>query len=1002
MEDNKKLTKDVKSLNEYQLEYQEELKDINSLGYVLRHKKSGARICVLSNDDNNKVFSVGFRTPPKDSTGVAHIIEHTVLCGSKNFPAKDPFIELAKGSLNTFLNAMTYSDKTIYPVASCNDKDFQNLMHVYMDAVFYPNIYHKKEIFEQEGWHFELNSKEDELTYNGIVYSEMKGAFSSPEQQLYREIQASLYPDNAYGVESGGNPDFIPDLTYEDYLDFHRKYYHPSNSYIYLYGDMDIVSKLEWLDKEYLSEFEAIHVDSALSEQPELGIRDVENYYSLSDNEEVEENTYLSFNAMVGTFAEVEQCVAFQVIEYALLSSTGAPLKQALLEAGIGKDILSSFDSEILQPNFSIIAKNANIEQKDDFKKVILDNLNKIVKEGVNENSIRAAINVLEFRYREADYGQFPKGLLYGIHVMGSWLYDDSKAFSYMHGNQIFEDLKNKIGTGYYEKLIETYLIHSNHATYFTLAPKKGLNKEKEEELEKKLSDYKNSLSEEEIEKIIADTKHLKEYQEIPSTKEELERIPMLAREDIGKKSFPLYNKEKEVDGIPVLHHEVFTNGIAYVKCLFDVSQVEEELLPYLNLLASVLGSVDTKNYSFLELSNEVNINTGEMKSDLTIFNKKNDAEYYRTVFYFNSKLLYSKMPKAFELLKEMILYSNFSDTKRLLEIIKEIKSRLQMRMNSSGHNVSVDRALSYLSESGYYVDVTKGIRYYQFIADLEAHFEEKKDTLVANLTKLSKEIFHPALMGISITAEDEGFTLLSKELKNFTDAILVNGTEDAGVTALNKGQLSKRSFNDTFKQASYPFPVEKLNEGFKYSGQVQYVATCGNYLKAGYEPTGYLKVLKTILGYDYLWNNVRVKGGAYGCMCNFSGIDGTSYFVSYRDPNLKETVQVYKGITDYVKNFTVDDRDMTKYIIGTMSSVDTPLTPMMKGSRSLNAYLCGVTEADIQKEREEILSTSQEDIRKTAGIIAAVLAEDAICAIGNEKKIEDNKDLFKELKPLM
>lgn len=985
----------LKELPAYLLEYEEDLKDCNSLGFVFRHKKSGARICVVSGEDNNKVFSIGFRTPPKDSTGVAHIIEHTVLCGSKNFPAKDPFIELAKGSLNTFLNAMTYSDKTMYPVASCNDKDFQNLMHVYMDAVFYPNIYYKKEIFEQEGWHYELNDKEDELTINGIVYSEMKGAFSSPEQQLYRGIQNSLFPDTAYGVESGGDPDYIPDLSYEEYLDFHRKYYHPSNSYIYLYGDMDVVEKLNWLDETYLSKFDTLKVDSEIKKQASFGTKDIESFYSLSENEKEENNTYLSYNAVIADTLDVVTATAFQIIESALLSSPGAPLKQALIEAGIGSDILSSYDNGILQPLFSIIAKNANKSQKDEFMKIIKETLEQIVRDGINENSLRAAINVLEFRYRESDFGQFPKGLLFGIQIMTSWLYDDNKAFVYMHGNEIFDQLKKKIGTGYYEELVKKYLLNSEHSTCFTLSPKKGLILEKEAELKEKLENYKKSLSENEIDELVASTKHLKEYQETPSTKEELLAIPMLSREDIEKKAPGLYNTEKNAEGIPVLHHEVFTNGIAYLRILFDMSHLEEEQLPYLNFLATVLGYIDTEDHSFLELSNEMNMHTGDMRSDITAFNVKNDPDQYRTAFYFTTKLLYHEMPKTLELIQEIILKSKLTDTKRLLEIIREIKSRLQMKMNSNGHTVAVDRALSYISESGYYNDLTKGIRYLRFIEDMEQNFDQKKEELVKQLLSLTKSIFNVNRMVISITAEEKGYQELCKNLGSFVNAlsILNNGKE---------AKDEKRKVMDVLKPANYSFHVEKFNEGFSYSGQVQYVAACGNYIKSGFKSRGVLRVLKTILGYDYLWNNVRVKGGAYGCMCNLSGIDGSAYFVSYRDPNLKETVDIYKNIANYIENFEVDERDMTKYIIGTMSMVDTPLTPMMKGSRSLNAYLTGVKEEDIQKDRDEILRTSKEDIRSTAALVSAVIGEDNLCVIGNEKKIMENKELFYEIKPLL
>jgi Zn-dependent M16 (insulinase) family peptidase len=986
-----KQSKELLHMPAYQLEYEEELKDSNSLGIVFRHKKSGARICVVSNEDENKVFTIGFRTPPKNSTGVAHIIEHTVLCGSKEFPAKDPFIELAKGSLNTFLNAMTYSDKTIYPVASCNEKDFQNLIHVYMDAVFYPNIYHRREIFEQEGWHYELLDVNGELKYNGIVYSEMKGAFSSPEQQLFREIQASLFPETPYGVESGGDPDYVPELSYEEFLEFHQKFYHPSNSYIYLYGDMDVEEKLNWLDEAYLNKFDTLKVDSEIPMQKAFdGPKKIISLYPLSDSENEVDNTYLSYNAVIGTSIDTSQCMAFQVLEAALLSAPGAPLKQALLDAGIGKDILSSYDNEILQPTFTIIAKNANEEQLEKFLSVITSTLEDIVKKGLNEKSLLAAINNLEFRYREADFGQFPKGLLFGIQMFGSWLYDDTKAFDYMHGNRIFQFLKSKINTGYYEELIKKYLLNNTHATYLVLKPKKGLTGEKETKLKEKLEQYKNSLSTEEKEAIVAATKHLKEYQEAPSTKEELEKIPLLTIEDIKKEAQPLYNKECTIQNIPVLHHEVFTNGIAYIKCMFDLSKVPEELVPYLNLLATVLGYIDTNNYSFLELSNEINIHTGGMSAELITFNKKMDPDTYTPVFSISGKVLYQKMDKLFELINEILHHSKLGDTKRLYEIIREVKSRIQMRMNSAGHSVAVDRAFSYITQSGYYTEETKGIRYFRFLATLEQEFEARKEEIVTSLRKLSETIFTKDAMAISITAEQDGYEQLTKVLPEFNNTL-------SGAIDTNKVKTLK----DTLKPANYNFPVEKLNEGFMYSGQVQYVARCANYVNAGFKTNGALKVLRTIMSYDYLWNNVRVKGGAYGCMCQFAGLDGSAYMVSYRDPNLEETDETYRKAYEYTENFTAEERDMTKYIIGTMSTVDTPLTPLMKGSRSLNAYMGGITMEDINRDRGEILSTTQNEIRKMAPIVKAVYQADNLCVIGNEEKIKNNEQMFQEIKAL-
>ena len=468
--------KKIEELTAYEVLEKREISDIGSMSYLLRHKKTGARIALLSNDDENKVFYIGFRTPPADSTGVPHIIEHTVLCGSKDFPVKDPFVELVKGSLNTFLNAMTYSDKTLYPVASCNDKDFQNLMHVYLDAVFYPNIYKEEKIFRQEGWHYEMEDADAPLTINGVVYNEMKGAFSAPDEINDREVVNSLFPDTAYGVESGGDPDVIPTLTYEQFLAFHEKYYHPSNSYIYLYGNMDMAEKLAWIDEMYLSRFDSLTIDSALTlqkpfERPVV----VKKEYPVMEGEALENNTYLSYNMVVGTSLDKELYFAMQILEYAICSASAAPIKLALIHKNIGTEVYSVYDNGIYQPYFSIVAKNANDEQKDAFVETIEDELKRLVREGIDKKSLLAGLNYYEFRYREADFGSYPKGLMYGLQMLDSWLYNDNMPFDMIEAIDLFQTLKERINTDYYEKLIDRYLIHNQHKSVLVLSPKEGL-----------------------------------------------------------------------------------------------------------------------------------------------------------------------------------------------------------------------------------------------------------------------------------------------------------------------------------------------------------------------------------------------------------------------------------------------------------------------------------------------------------------------------------------------
>ena len=970
----------------YELLFEENLNDVNGIGTVLVHKKTGARIALVSNDDDNKVFYIGFRTPPANSTGVAHIIEHSVLCGSKNFPAKDPFVELVKGSLNTFLNAMTYPDKTIYPVASQNDQDFKNLMHVYMDAVLYPKIYEKKEIFLQEGWHYELEDIEEELKYNGVVYNEMKGAFSQPEQILFRTIQHSLFPDTSYGVESGGDPDVIPELSFEEFLDFHRTYYHPSNSYIYLYGNMDFEERLEWLDKEYLSEFESLQVNSEIVIQKKFdSVKEITSFFSLGEEEDLKDNTYLSLNSIIGDTLDKETNLAFQILDFVLLQAPGAPVKQALIDAGIGKDILSSYQDDILQPILTIVAKNSEESRKEEFIELIYKVLSEQANNGLDEKSLRAAINFYEFRYREADYGAFPKGLMYGIRVISSWLYDDKKPFLHLHDNKGFAFLKEKVGTGYYEQLIKDYVLNNTHTSVVVLKPKAGLNTEKEQMLKQKLQTYKSSLSSEELLKIVEETKNLKKYQEESSTKEEMEAIPLLTREDISRETLPLYNDELTVDGMKVIHHNVYTNGIAYVRLLFDIKDVPHELIPYMALLSLVLGYVNTENYSYLELSNEINIHTGGIGTDVKSFSIKGSVGDYLPVYECGTKVLYDELPEALKLIEEMIHRTKFEDTKRLLEIIDEMKSRMQMRFNSSGHSVAVDRAMSYYSEHGLFKENTMGISFYQFLENITNNFEAEKEKVVANLKALVQMIFTKEKLMVSITADEEGCNRFKQEFPVFLKGLKAKA-ENSLYEAYNKN----------------PMVPTRLNEGFKAALQVQYVARAGNYIAAGYEYTGALKVLKVILSYDYLWNNVRVKGGAYGCMCGFSGVDGDGYFTSYRDPNLKETNQIYEKTVDFVKNFTAEERDITKYIIGTISGIDTPLTPQGMGKRSLGCYLSGIRMEDLEREREQILNVTVEDIRALSDIIKAILDAGNICVIGNEHKVIANKDLFNEIKNLM
>ena len=965
----------IKDLQTYEIITEENLSGIQTRGTLLRHKKSGARVLLMENDDPNKVFSIGFRTPPSDSTGVPHIMEHSVLCGSKNFPAKDPFVELVKGSLNTFLNAMTYPDKTVYPVASCNDKDFQNLMHVYMDAVFYPNIYQHEEIFRQEGWSYRLESPEGKLSYNGVVYNEMKGAFSSPESVLDRVVLNTLFPDTSYANESGGDPEEIPKLTYQQFLDFHRTYYHPSNSYIYLYGDMDMGEKLRWLDEEYLSGFEKMDVDSRIKyQEPFEEMVEKRIPYSIASDESLEDNTYLSYNKVIGTSLDRELYLAFQILDYALLSAPGAPLKKALTEAGIGKDIMGSYDNGIYQPIFSVIAKNANLSQKEEFLKVIGEVLQELVKNGIDRKALEAGINYHEFRYREADFGSYPKGLMYGLQILDSWLYDDTKPFIHIDVLDVCEFLKEKLDTGYYENLIQRYLLDNPHGAVVIVEPEQGRTARLDAALDGRLQEYKAGLSREEVQELAERTKALEDYQSAPEREEDLERIPVLKREDISREIEPIINEEMTIAGVPVIFHETQTNGIGYLDLLFDMSGVKEELLPYVGILQSVLGIIDTEHYSYGELFNEINRCTGGIGTSLELYNDVTNIreKAFKATFEVKGKALYEKLPVLFSMAGEILTASKLGDERRLKEILAMAKSRLLMRFQSSGHSTAALRALSYGSPSAKLKDMTNGIDFYRTVARIEEHFGEEKEYLIQVLRELAERLFRPDNLMISYTASREGLKGLEEMIQGLKNVL----------------------FQTPVKEESCILRCEKKNEGFKTASKVQYVARTGNFIDNGAEYTGALQILKVILSYDYLWQNIRVKGGAYGCMSSFNRI-GEGYFVSYRDPNLKRTMEVYEGVTDYLKKFTVSERDMTKYIIGTMSNIDHPMTPSAKGERSMNLYMNKVSADMIREERRQILEAGQEDIRALSKVTEALLKAGQICVIGGEEKIEEEKSMF-------
>jgi len=981
------MAKNVKNSSEltlnsaYELIHEEYLDDIKSAGMYFRHKKSGAHVCLLSNDDDNKMFCAAFRTPPKDSTGVPHIIEHTVLCGSKKYPARDPFMQLAKGSLNTFLNAMTYPDKTLYPVASCNDKDFANLMNVYMDAVFYPNIYKYRQIFMQEGWHYELENADDELKINGIVYSEMKGATSSPDRMIWESISAHLYPDTTYGVNSGGDPEEIPSLSYEQYLDFHRKYYHPSNSYIIVYGDCDMDERLKWMDENYLSAFDEIEVDSSIDLQPHVGssepLRFTESY-SVGSDDETEGKTFLAFAALGGSNLDVFECRAWHVLSSVLLNSDGAPIKQALLDAGIGEDIFGGYDSHMREDMFAVIAKNANSDDEEKFYRIIMDTLKKQVEDGISEKAILAYINRQEFNFREADYGSYPRGLDYAVTILQSWLYDDNAVFDYLHVLDDFDELRKRIGTGYYEGLVKKYLIDTDHSVLVKLVPERGLVEKNEEKLRESLAEYKASLSREEIDRIVKDTAALREYQLHEPTVEELNCIPSLTRSDIPRETAPYCNEERVIGGYKTVFHDVETNGITYASIYFDIADIPKKYVPYVGLLSELLGRMDTDSHTYADLSVDIKMNMGELTFGTSTIRKYRKNDEYRSLFGIYTRMMPDQIEFALKTAAEIIRSTKFEDKKRLKSLLREERADQKREIMSRGNAVAAARARSYYSETDTYLQYLSGIDYYLFLSELVNDFDKRADEIASDIRRVTEYIFDPSKMIISLACDAKGLDELERLLPVFGD------------------ELSKLDHTPLGESGGF-IPVKK-NEGIKIPSQIQFVAQCGNLNQADEKYHGAMQVVKTAVNADYLYQQVRVKGGAYGCGCRIGSDSGNVQYTSYRDPKLGETYEVYRGMGDYVRSAKLDESELTKYIIGTFSAFDRPESAYDKAARSFMAYVSGKTTDDLLREREEMLDITEGQFRECGKIFDEIAAQDYICAIGNEKKIADNAQLFGEI----
>ena len=953
----------------FRLDRIERIDEINGTAYEMKHEKSGARLIYIDSPDSNKVFNIAFRTTPHNSTGVAHIMEHSVLCGSRKFPLKEPFVELVKGSLNTFLNAMTYPDKTMYPVASKNDKDFHNLMDVYLDAVFYPRVREDAEIVMQEGWHYELENADDELTYKGVVFNEMKGVYSSPDSVLERQMMRELFPDTTYGVDSGGDPDYITDLTYEEFQEFYRVHYHPSNSYIFLYGDMNIEEQLAFLNDEYLSHFDAIEVHTEVALQAPFTEGKVVSYpYSVGSEEPTDNRTLHSF-AYVLPDVTPEHSLAFEVLTHALLTSPAAPLKQALVKAGIGSDVSGYYLDSIRQPMWTVQATGSNLDKQADLQRIVESTLQDLCDKGLDKELLEASLNSIEFALRESDFGGRPIGLAYIIRMMDNWLYDNDP-LELLHYEEALTNIRNGLAGTYFEDLIRHSILNNNHKVLVSIYPERGLQERKDAEVKEHLAAVKANMTTEEIDAIVEQTKRLKIRQETPDSDEALASIPLLELSDLNPNMEAVERRESKIGNTTVHFVPTFTKGINYVGLYFKLNCLTEEELFYADILSDILGRVDTSERGYEALAKDINMNLGGLSSDITAISKDGKRDEFTPLMIVRAKALHTKLPDLCRLINEVVQKADYSDDSRLTELVQESKAIWDNEAFRRGNSIVSQRVMAQVSAVGKFRD-NGNLGYYQKISELASN-PAALPLLPEKLAEVARKIFRANNVDIMFVGEEgelEAFENLMKPLVETWD------TTELSNDVL---QITRLSGND----------------GIVTAGKVQYVAQGGNFIDHGFKHVGPMSVLETILRYEYLWIRIRVQGGAYGAFANFYD-DGNMIFCSYRDPNLLETLDVYKELPQYLRDFTLTDREMRKYIIGTMSSLDLPMTPALRGPRAMGMYFSGAKLEDKVEFRKQVIACKPEDIVALADVVEPVLNDNHICTMGNEQKIKDAGNVF-------
>lgn len=948
----------------FQLISSSELKEINGYANLYKHVKSGLTMLHLDCADTNKAFAMSFCTPPANSTGVPHILEHSVLAGSDKYPVREPFVELMKGSLNTFLNAFTASDWTMYPVASQNMQDFLNLTDVYMDAVLNPLIHSVPEIFRQEGWHYEIN--DDKLSINGVVYNEMKGAMSSPDSVVLQQLETTLF-DNCYGVNSGGDPAEIPELSYEAFCAFHRKLYHPSNALMFLYGDMELDKVLAMADG-YLSGYEVATREKVLSATKLASPKSVTGTYPINAGEDPTGKAFYCRGYVMENRDEKE-LAAMRIIVDALFNAEAAPVKRAIMQSGLCGNMGASFSNEIKHPLVHIMLSDVKAESFDELTHIVDSTIAGIAENGLDKKLLEACMNRCEFELREEpDY--FPKGVMLAMSAASGYIHDNDP-LSMLRYEDVLKSLRAELDGNYFAELIKKYFIDNTWQAISMLLPEPGLGEKKEAETAEKMAKLYASLTDEEKAKIADEQARLKKRQSTPDSEEALMTIPQLKLDEAGDGPAPTEAEEVQLMSVPTLVNDMFTSGISYASLLFDASCLTAEEIPYAGLICELMGKLSAGEYGFEQLSTELMLNTGDVYANLSAFNRAGEKETHPYVM-LNMKALTHKLQDAMGVIKAMLTDTHYNDRARLNELISATAADNRNALVASGNMVAILRVGSYFNASRMYAELAGGLSYYEFIKKLAAADETEMTKHIAMLEAVAAKLFCKANLSIMLSGKEEQLAAAKEAFSGVIDAL-----------------------RDGEKQDNRPaFTAEAKNEGIMTPSDVQYCAEGYDMAELGFEYDGATAVMKTIVSTDYLWNRVRVLGGAYGAhfIVNPSG---QLIFSSYRDPNLENTYKVYDGMAEYLEGFDPSRREMDKYILGTLQELDAPKKGLRAHYNAFVNYITGYTKEAQQRVRREVIAAESEDIRAKAALARAVMDKHFICTVGNSEKIKAAKDIF-------